>query len=183
MIHATATYSGANRNLAGDIVISFTVDESVDIEALNAFGDDVLTLDVDKLRKKRSLDANAYFWRLCDLIAKAVGGDKDTVYLMMLQRYGVFETLEVIADAVPAIEALYRHVETVDTYTAERPDADGQYRPVNMAILNCYRGSHDYDTKEMSDLINGTVNDAEALGIPTLTEAELERIKGAWRAK
>ena len=32
------------------------------------------------------------------------------------------------------------------------------------------------DTKEMSILLDGTVKEAEQLGIPTLTEKEIERL-------
>ena len=43
-----------------------------------------------------------------------------------------------------------------------------------------YRGSHTYDTKEMSALIDGTVADAKELGIETATPNELMRMKQEW---
>ena len=43
-----------------------------------------------------------------------------------------------------------------------------------------YRGSHTYDTKEMSVLIDGTVADAKELGIETLPPAELQAMKERW---
>ena len=42
------------------------------------------------------------------------------------------------------------------------------------------RGSHTYDTKEMSRLIDGAVFEAQALGIETLPPDELERMKQQW---
>lgn len=182
MMHALGTYTGASRNLQGDLVISFTVDDEVDLAALEATQGKQVALDIALYRNKRSLDANAYFWKLCDEIAKAVGSDKDTIYLMMLDRYGVFETVDVIAEAIPALEPLFRYTKVVDTHYADVYGPDGP-ATVEMAVLHCYRGSHEYDTKEMSDLISGTVSDAEALGIPTLTSKELEKIKNSWRCK
>ena len=43
------------------------------------------------------------------------------------------------------------------------------------------RPSHEYDTKEMAALIDGTIEDAKELGIETITPAELERMKAAWQ--
>ena len=42
------------------------------------------------------------------------------------------------------------------------------------------RGSHTYDTKEMSRLIDGTVSEAKELGIETMTPNEIERMKQQW---
>lgn len=42
------------------------------------------------------------------------------------------------------------------------------------------RGSHTYDTKEMSVLIDGTVQEAKQLGIETLPPDELRRMKEQW---
>jgi hypothetical protein len=43
-----------------------------------------------------------------------------------------------------------------------------------------YRGSHTYDTKEMSLLIDGTVADAKELGIETATPDEIRQMKERW---
>ena len=41
--------------------------------------------------------------------------------------------------------------------------------------------SHLYDSKEMSDLIDGTVEEAKSLGIETATPEEIERMKLLWK--
>ena len=45
------------------------------------------------------------------------------------------------------------------------------------------RGSHTYNTEEMSILIDGTVQDAKEQGIETATPDELERMKQQWRVE
>ena len=45
------------------------------------------------------------------------------------------------------------------------------------------RGSHTYDSREMSELIKGTIQEAEDLGIETLTPRELEQILGKWKPR
>ena len=44
-----------------------------------------------------------------------------------------------------------------------------------------YRGSHDYDTREMSELINGLVSECKEVGIETITPAELDEMMKAWK--
>lgn len=47
--------------------------------------------------------------------------------------------------------------------------------------IKSYYGSSVYDTKEMSHLIDMIVEDCKALGIPTETPEEIERIKQLWK--
>ena len=46
--------------------------------------------------------------------------------------------------------------------------------------LQCYYGSHTYDTEEMSRLIDGVVTECRELGIETLPPDELKRMKEQW---
>ena len=46
--------------------------------------------------------------------------------------------------------------------------------------VRCYYGSSQYDTKRMSRLIDNLVQDCKALGIPTDTPEEIEKIKSLW---
>jgi 16S rRNA U1498 N3-methylase RsmE len=48
---------------------------------------------------------------------------------------------------------------------------------VKMAVM---RGSHTYNTAEMSRLIDATVEEAKELGVETLTPDQLERMKASW---
>ena len=45
-------------------------------------------------RKKRSLDANAYYWVLIEKIAKLNKTSKNVVHNIMLERYGTLERME-----------------------------------------------------------------------------------------
>ena len=46
-----------------------------------------------------------------------------------------------------------------------------------------YYGSSVYDTKQMTQLIDSLIQDAEALGIPTISDAEAKRMLGNWENK
>jgi hypothetical protein len=43
------------------------------------------------------------------------------------------------------------------------------------------RGTHTYDTKEMSALIDGVVQEAKDLGIETMTPEQIKRMEAAWQ--
>lgn len=60
--------------------------------------EDKLDIDIKKYRKKRSLDANAYCWVLCDKIAKEISKDgtittKEEIYKDAIKNIGTFEPM------------------------------------------------------------------------------------------
>lgn len=57
-------------------------------------------------------------------------------------------------------------------------EADGDHVRVRR-----YYGSSTYNTRQMSRLIDNLVQDCKAVGVETLTPAELARLKGAWTSE
>lgn len=173
-MHITGKFAGASFNLDGSMHITFTVNEKEKaVEELEGIKDiEKLSIDAVKYRKKRSLDANGYFWQLVDKIAKKLQSDKWTVYLMMIADYGVFSDVSVLETAVPMLQRSFR-------YTEELQSTELNGKPAK--VVRCYAGSSTYDTAEMSDLIAGTVNTAKSLGIETLTPDEQKALIEAWK--
>lgn len=158
-------------NLEGGLLVTFQIYEKEkalkELEAITEESE--LVIMAKPFKKKRSLDANAYFWVLCDKIAKRLGSDKWTIYLLQLSKYGVFADLEVKTQALQMLRDKFRYVEVLQ----ENEES---------CKVRCYFGSSTYNTHEMSDLLNGTVGDAEGLGIETITPAEKERMLALWKA-
>ena len=120
-----------------------------------------LDCEIKVHREKRSLTANAYAWQLMSKIGKAVSPPipNDDVYEIMLRRYAPVTLVSVLkgvnlADYVPHAELYSEGAETAE--------------------WRVYKGSSEYDSKEMSVFVDGIKSEAEALGIETLTPAELE---------
>lgn len=130
-----------------------------------------LRVKADKYREKRSLNANAYMWVLCQKIAEVIHTDKDSVYLQMLDKYGKCIHVVVRPEAVERFKALYRVVRVLGDVTVNRQKG---------TQLQCYIGSSQYDTKEMSILIDGIVSECQDLDIETLPPAEIEKMKAMW---
>lgn len=127
--------------------------------------DKVYDVEIKIHREKRSLNANSYCWKLCTEIASAINSDKDSVYLLMLKRYGISDLVP-ISNQVPIDDYIkYYDIESkTDKYT----------------WYKIYKGSSKYDTKEMSVLLNGIVSECKEMGIPTKEDLEIERMVKEW---
>lgn len=116
-------------------------------------------------REKRSLNANSYCWKLCTEIASAINSDKDSVYLLMLKRYGV-------SDLVAMLNKI--NIEDYFKYY------DVESRTEKYTWYKIYKGSSKYDTKEMSGLLNGIVSECKEMGIPTKEDLEINSLIDEW---
>lgn len=134
-------------------------------------------VDVERVKKKRSLDANAYFHVLVGKIAEVVKTSTVEVKNRLIRDYGQYEyidgkipTYSVNADYVDAMlnreDIHFKHV-----------GWDG-----DRAKLAVMRGSHTYNTAEMAHLIDMTVTEAKAMGIETMPPDEIERMMSRWQS-
>lgn len=182
-MHAVGRFYSAAKTLDGTLTISFAIEDDTElVKKLEEQKDKDLVIDTKLFRKKRSLNANAYFWKLCDEIGKKLGVSKDIIYLMQLEKYGVFQDIEIIRPAVKVMMDMYRYATELYSYNVINPN-DIEEREIEMVVLRCYQGSHEYNTAQMSALIQGTVNDANDLGIETWSEEELEYLYSLWRER
>ncbi len=143
------------------------------VQTISAFDD--LSVEMKKYRAKRSLDANAYFHVLVGKIADTMTISKAKAKNMLICRYGQPQLLpdgSIMIYKTNAPEGFMWEQEAVHAIPVRYEDKATFYK--------IYRGSHTYDTKEMSLLIDGTVADAKELGIETMTPAELAEMKARW---
>ena len=152
--------------------ITFTVNEKAELmQGYDALKDvELLTIEVKPFRRKRSLNANAYAWKLITEIADVLRASKDEIYLQMLKRYGQSELISVLSH-IP-IGGYVKYYEQAGESTLNGK-AFTHYR--------VYKGSSEFDTREMAVLIDGIVSEAKALDIPTETPDEIEKMKSLWK--
>lgn len=184
MIELNFLKGNIRQEFLGDYELLLTIpkDQKSVIEPLYDLltDDKVKTVRIDHYRKKRSLNANNYMWQLMTGIAKVLKTSNDEVYEEMLRRYGANATDEegkLITISVPTganISGFGIHCAYIGKGIAGGKEFD-HYRLI--------KGSSQYDTKEMSVLIDGVISEAEALGIPTITPAEIQRLKDNWKGE
>ena len=140
--------------------------------------DDNLYIKIDKIRNKRSLDANSYMWVLCDKIAKTLCKDgtittKEDVYKDSIVQIGSFEPFIVQEKSFDKFKRIWEK-QGLGFIVQEVSKKDKCVR------VNCYYGSSTYDTKEMSLLIELLVELAKSLDIETKSEKEIESLLNSW---
>lgn len=150
------------------LVLELDGDFRADFDKLK---DHDVRVKVTRYRKKRSLDANAYAWVLIDKLAEATGEDKAIVYRHAIKSIGGVSDIVAVTDE--AVDKFRRNWEKQGLgWQTDIFDSKDGYKRVIV-----YYGSSTYDTKQMSQLIDNLVQDAQALGIETLPPAELARLK------
>lgn len=153
-----------------------------DAETLEEYRDKILNIKISEWREPRSRNANSYFHVLVNKLAKVVNPPVSENYMknLMIIQYG--QPMMLPDSDYPA---------TVKTNVSEdlmmeMPEPHCKRIRVkneedNVYWYMLYRGSHTYNTKEMSVLIDGTVEECKRWGIETLTPNELERLKQSWK--
>ena len=121
---------------------------------------------IEEYKQKRSLTQNAYFYVLCNEIGNALKISKDEVHLRMLKEYGQSEVFSIRSDI--DVSRYLKYYEEI---------GKGKVNGKEFTHYRVFKGSSEMDSLEMSILINGTVSEAEQLGIPTLTPNEIARLK------
>ena len=158
----------------GKWLTTFETDELPNYDDLK---DSDLEIQIKEYRKRRSLNANAYFHVLAGKIAEATGQSHTEAHNHLIAEYGQMDAEVqniIMDDEIPYLRLETLHLRPT---TATRMMDNGKlYR-----VYYVMRGSHTYDTKEMARLIDGTVSEAKELGIETLTPDELERMKQQWK--
>ena len=164
----------------GKIILPIKINEDVRKDIQKYMDVPNLDIEIKVHRERRSLDANAYFHVLVGKIAEAITISKTRCKNILIGRYGQPEILDdgnfaILKSNIPyekMLENEFLHVVAVGCR-----HENGQ----EIIFYKVMRGSHTYNTYEMSKLIDGTVADAKELGIETMTPKELERMVKAWQ--
>ena len=147
-----------------------------DLEEADKFmamkGDEI---EIRNKTHKRSLDANAYMWRLCDEIAKKVQSTRTDIYKLAVQQVGKFEYLMMHNEAVERFIEVWE-LKGTGWFANVHHAADVP----GCTVVQAFYGSSSYETDEMSRLIDYIVQEAKELGIETMPEDEMKRLIGLW---
>lgn len=167
-----ARIADVSRGLEKGFRLTFETEEDIR-GSLEGLQEKELRLTAVVWREKRSLNANAYYYVLLGKIAEKAGTSVTVEHNRTIAEYGQTEgTAMLLMEDIDYLRIPWAHLHpTTET------------RMVGGALYRKYmvmRGSHDYDTAEMAALISGTVEDAKALGIETLTPEELARMMDAY---
>lgn len=128
------------------------------------------TWEIKEYREKRSLNANALAWKLIGEMADILRASKDDIYVSMLKRYGQSQLVSVKSDI--NVAGFFKYYEE-----AGRSSLNG----TPFTHYRVFKGSSEYDTREMSVLIDGIISECAELGIDTMPPEDVERVKESWK--
>ena len=165
----------------GDTIISFLTKQKpkeLESEFLKLKGKPI-DIKAKIHREKRSINANAYFHLLVGKIAAELNCTTTYIKNQLIADYGQMlfmddDIVSIKTQLAPEIMQEQSHLHT--KYIGCKTEGEKV-----LYFYHVYRGSSTYNTKEMSLLIDGTVNTAKELGIETMTPTELERVKALWK--
>ena len=171
-MRATGKIVGANIDFkTNKPVLMLEVNERNDFEQIvdELKDKDKLSIEVKPYKQRRSLNANAYAWSLIGQIADIARAGKDEIYLQCLKRYGQSELISVLS-----------HV-PIGNYVKYYEEAGAsKLNGKDFTHYRVYKGSSEFDTREMSIFIDGVVSEAKDLGIQTETPNQLAEMKARW---
>lgn len=164
------------RGRDGEWVLSFST-LADPREMFDRLKDDNIDVEIKKHRPKRSLNANNFAWALIDKIAAETHRKKTDIYLEEIRDIGGISThvgvKEEFVDSY--IDSFLRwHVGREAHVVPSKSEKPG------WKVVYVRLGSSDFDTSQMHTLISNLIQDAEALGIPTISPEEEQKMIGNW---
>ena len=140
--------------------------------------DQPVRVDIRKASKHRSLSANAFAWVLIDKIAAKTGFPVTEVYRNAIREIGGISDIYGVKEE--AFER-FREIWTDDHLGRQVEIIPGSSKP-GWINVKAWKGSSDFDSRQMAMLIDSLIQEAEQQGIPTIPDSEVERMKSQWRS-
>ena len=137
-----------------------------------------IDVEIKKHSKRRSMDSNNLAWLLIDKIAEHEHKPKSEVYQEAIKEIGGVSEVVCVKDAdVSKIVSWWTHKGL--GWQAEC----GPSKIPACTNITLYCGSSAYNTRQMSELINTLVLLCNDLGIPTMSQAEIDKSLAYWQKK
>lgn len=133
-------------------------------ELLKLEMDKIFICDIKEPKSKRSLQQNRLLWKLIHSIAKETGQDDMEVYCAVLERADALSDYVITAtDMAEALRKTFRGARFIRMQEVNGRDC---------YVYKVYIGSSKMDTKEMTQLLDITMQLCCDLGIPTEVDYE-----------
>lgn len=171
IIGYSANKSGGSVRLQLDFINAEEADRLVDCD---------LDIKITRHKEKRSRNANAYHWALCGKIAAVIHSTAQEVHKELMLAWGTFAERDGVAEYVIAQEDYEPSPEDYWKFSGQTLYINTSAGRTRHFIYWVVKPSHLYDTHEMAQLIDGTIERAKEVGVEVLPPHEIEKMKEAW---
>ena len=142
--------------------------------------EDDRVFDVVEHKEKRSLSQNAYYWVLIGKVADKHRISKSRLHNNMLRHYGqrlFIDDKPVIVYLPDTEESENTAMESDTVHLKQTSSVMEGNNGITYRAWVMLRGSHDYNTKEMTVLLDGLIQEAKQVDVEVLTPAQLEEMR------
>lgn len=122
--------------------------------------------EIKEHKEKRTLTQNAYYWVLVNEIANQMKLSKEETHYNLLKDYSQIALITIKSNV--DIKGYIKYFEF---------EREANISGVDFNIYKVYKGSSEMNKKEFNVLLDGTIQEAKQLGIPTLTPNEIAKLR------
>lgn len=122
--------------------------------------------EIKEHKPKRTLSQNAYAWKLINELGNKIGVSKEDLYRMMLEDYGQSIIVSLLDEINP--EHYFKYYKKI---------GKGKTNGKGFNHYRVYKGSSEFSTLEMKYFLDGIIQECENVGILTLTEKEIAKMR------
>jgi len=134
--------------------------------------------ELQKVKRKRSLDANAYCWVLIGAIARKIHEPETDVYRRYIRDVGPKTSMCCVQ-----MEDLETEVNGFVSGHLGRTVEIGESKLPGCATVKKIYGSSDFDTRQMADFLDYIIQDCAALDIETRPQEEIDSLLEQWEGR
>ena len=139
------------------------------------------TFDVEPHKEKRSLNANSMYFSMVNKMAKALRISNHAMHNQLLRKYGKPQMID-------GQEVWIALPDTPETEKQIEEDEYNHFQPTNRKTGSkrwylLLKPSHEFDTSEMSRLIDGTAEEMRQMGLVPPMDEEIEKAIQAYERK
>lgn len=133
--------------------------------------------EVKEVKKKRSTNANNYFWKLLQELCEVQNLDTIQEYKKRVKELGIFRRFRIEPKDVKTFEIMWQ--DKGIAWFCEIADTE-YIGNVEFKIIHAYYGSSSFNSKQMSRLIDNLVQDCQAIDIETKSKSEIDSLLKEW---
>lgn len=160
--------------------ISFLIndkDKLSDIEQLKGLK---LKIEAKKHIKKRTINANNYFWKLLQELCELAEMDTIEEYKRRVKELGIFRRFKIEKDNINTFKRMWSAQGVA--WFCEISDTE-YIGDTEFKIINAYYGSSSFNSKQMARLIDAVIQDCKVYGVETKSQLEIDSLLESWDKK
>ena len=133
--------------------------------------------EVKEYKEKRSLDSNAYCWALLGKLQDKLHIPKEDIYRALIREIGSYVIVPIKNEAV----GKFRHAWSKNGLGWITETMKSKLKGFTNVVA--YYGSSEYNSSEMSKLIDLVIQECQQQGIETKSQKEIESMLKEWDRK